>query len=88
MIDPDAPPLGVGGNGSQAFLHWMQDGLTSAPNSVTVQGKTVFPLENAGGIAPIQAYQYISPIRNTCSTRPTLPASQPVQQLAKKSLRE
>jgi len=63
MIDPDAPPLGLGGNGSQAFLHWMQDGLTSAPNSVTVQGKTVFPLENAGGIAPIQAYLYISPLR-------------------------
>jgi hypothetical protein len=39
MIDPDTPQLGLGGNGSQAFLHWMQDGLTSAAKDVTIQEK-------------------------------------------------
>jgi len=61
MIDPDAPPLGLGGNGSQAFLHWMQNGLTSAATNVTIQGKTVFPLVNAANITAIQSYQVNNP---------------------------
>jgi hypothetical protein len=61
MIDPDAPSLGLGVNGSQAFLHWMQNGLTSAATNVTIQGKTVFPLVNAANITAIQSYQVNSP---------------------------
>jgi phosphatidylethanolamine-binding protein (PEBP) family uncharacterized protein len=61
MIDPDAPPLGLGGNGSQAFLHWMQDGLTSAATNVTIQSKTAFPLVNAANITAIQSYQVNNP---------------------------
>jgi hypothetical protein len=61
MIDPDAPQLGLGGNGSQAFLHRMQDGLTSAATNVTIQSKTVFPLVNAANITAIQSYQVNNP---------------------------
>ncbi|RDW78463.1 hypothetical protein BP5796_06315 [Coleophoma crateriformis] len=54
MVDPDAG--NVGGNGSSAFLHWMQDGFTSSSKSVTVGNKTVFALENTANVVPIAAY--------------------------------
>lgn len=61
MINPDAPPLGLGGNGSQIFLQWMQDDLNSAGANVTVQGKTVFPRENARNFSAIQSYLVNNP---------------------------
>ena len=54
MTDPDA--IGLGSNGSSSFLHWMQDGLTSASTHVTVQGKTVVPLLNSGNVTAIASY--------------------------------
>jgi hypothetical protein len=36
MIGQDAPPLGLGGNSSRTFLHWMQECLTSATTNLTI----------------------------------------------------
>lgn len=54
MTDPDA--VGLGSNGSSSFLHWMQDGFTSATTNVTVQGKTVVSLLNSGNVTAIASY--------------------------------
>lgn len=64
MFDPDTPATGIGGNGTNSFLHWFQDGLTSDVASLVVGGnstnaKTVFPLKNVGNINAIQPYVYV-----------------------------
>jgi len=62
MFDPDTPATGVGGNGTNSFLHWFQDGLTSDTTNIQIggpQGKTVFPLVNALHIAAVQSYVYV-----------------------------
>ncbi|RDW74138.1 hypothetical protein BP5796_07580 [Coleophoma crateriformis] len=53
MIDPD--PKGVG-NGSNAILHWMQDGFSSSATSITIAGKTVFPLVNTKNTTAVETY--------------------------------
>ncbi|KAL3423756.1 phosphatidylethanolamine-binding protein PEBP protein [Phlyctema vagabunda] len=56
MFDPDTPATGIGGNGTNSFLHWFQDGLTSVSTPVNVAGRGVFPLANAANIGPVQGY--------------------------------
>jgi len=62
MFDPDTPATGVGGNGTNSFLHWFQDGLTSDVNPVIIGatngtgGKSVFRLINAGNIEAVEPY--------------------------------
>jgi hypothetical protein len=63
MFDPDTPATGVGGNGTNSFLHWFQDGLTSDTTQIQIggpTGKVVFPLVNALHINAIQPYVYVS----------------------------
>jgi hypothetical protein len=61
MFDPDTPATGVGGNGTNSFMHWFQDGFTSSSTSVSVAGKTVFPLVNAKNVTAVQSYVYVVP---------------------------
>ncbi|RDW65313.1 hypothetical protein BP5796_10005 [Coleophoma crateriformis] len=61
MFDPDTPATGVGGNGTNSFLHWFQDGLTSSVSEVDVAGKNVTPLVNVFSVAPLQTYVQPSP---------------------------
>lgn len=51
MFDPDTPATGIGGNGTNSFMHWFQDGLTSSTVATKVggtNGKEVFNLVNVG----------------------------------------
>jgi len=38
------------------FLHWAQTGLTTSSTSMTVSGKTFYPLTNSEGVTALQAY--------------------------------
>lgn len=56
MFDPDTAATGVGGNGTNSFMHWFQGGLTSSATSTKVAGKTVFTLVNAKNTTAVNAY--------------------------------
>jgi phosphatidylethanolamine-binding protein (PEBP) family uncharacterized protein len=62
MFDPDTPATGIGGNGTNSFLHWFQDGLISSATSTKVggsSGKTVFTLINSENTTAVQSYVYV-----------------------------
>lgn len=65
MFDPDTPATGIGGNGTNSFMHWFQDGLTSSAVATKVggaSGKEVFNLVNVGNKTVATAsYMYVSP---------------------------
>ncbi|QSZ37779.1 hypothetical protein DSL72_008878 [Monilinia vaccinii-corymbosi] len=55
MVDPDVPSSKAGGNTTE-FLHWMQSDLTSANETITIDGQKFYELINGKNTSAFAKY--------------------------------